>query len=63
MLEEVSLSVARDEMSREELALFTRKRTLRLHWAESQSRQWLQGVFDSDESDILAALDALRRRR
>lgn len=58
MLEGVSLSVARDEMSREELALFTRNRTVRFQWTKSRRDRWLQGLSVSDESDVLAALDA-----
>lgn len=59
-LESVSLSVARDDMTRDELSHFVSRRVLRFGWTPTRMGRWLRELSASEESDVLAAIDALR---
>lgn len=57
MLETVSLRVARDEMTREELTRFVTKRTVRLHWSESRVERCYRSLSASEDSDVYVAIN------
>lgn len=57
MLETVSLRVARDDMTREELTRFVTKRTLRLHWSESRIDRWIASLSASEDGDVEVAMN------
>lgn len=59
MLETVSLRVARDDMTREELTRFVTKRTVRLHWSGRRFARWYGSLSASEDGDARVALDRL----
>ncbi|MDE2747126.1 MAG: type II toxin-antitoxin system death-on-curing family toxin [Chloroflexota bacterium] len=57
MLEQISLDIARDVVSRTELAQFVQERISRNYWDDDQVDRWLTRTLERGLDDLLAAID------
>ncbi|MCY3557085.1 MAG: type II toxin-antitoxin system death-on-curing family toxin [Chloroflexi bacterium] len=57
ILEQISLDIARDVVSRTELAQFIQERTSRNYWDDEQMDRWVKRTLKRGPDDLFAAID------
>lgn len=61
MMEQISLDIARDALSLEQLTAFVSPRLVRDHWSDEQLERWLKRIEKRGHTDVLSELDAVAK--